>query len=286
MRPALVRVDVVRKREDGLDVGRVPLHRHLDLPLLGRVAVRGALEIDDVLVDRILLVVDVGDEVPDPAFRVELMPLLALTLVDEDDSKPLGQERGLAQALDQDLRRPLQLVEDLQVGQKRDRRPRFLGRADLLQVGCRLPARELLAIRLAVALHLHPQPGRQRVDHGDSDTVQAAGDLVPVAAELPARVQLRQDDRHRRLPLVLHHVDRDAGAVVGHGHRVVGVEGHLDQVRSPCERLVDRVVDHLEDEVMEPASARRADVHARAQPDRLEALENGDVLGGIGSFSQ
>jgi hypothetical protein len=116
--------------------------------------------------------------------------------------------------------------------------------------------------------------------------MQAAGDLVAVAAELAACVQLRQDHRHRRLLLVLHHVDRDAGAVVAHGHRVVRVKRHLDQVRSSRERLVDRVVDNLEDEVMEPASARRADVHARAQPDRLEALENGDVLGGIGSFSQ
>jgi hypothetical protein len=37
---------------------------------------------------------------------------------------------------------------------------------------------------------------------------------------------------------------------------------------------------------MEPPRARRADVHARAQADRLEALEDSDVFSGIGSFSQ
>ena len=60
------------------------------------------------------------------------------------------------------------------------------------------------------------------------------------------------------------------------------MERDLDALVAPRERLVDRVVDHLVDEVMEPARARRADVHARAQPDGLEALENGDVFCGIG----
>jgi hypothetical protein len=47
------------------------------------------------------------------------------------------------------------------------------------------------------------------------------------------------------------------------------------------ERLVDRVVDHLEHEMVETSRACRADVHARAEPDRLQALENRDVLCGI-----
>jgi hypothetical protein len=62
------------------------------------------------------------------------------------------------------------------------------------------------------------------------------------------------------------------------------MKGHLDQVGAARESLVDGVVDHLKDEVMEPSRARRADVHTGAQPDRLEAFENGDVFGGIGGF--
>ena len=52
----------------------------------------------------------------------------------------------------------------------------------------------------------------------------------------------------------------------------------------PAERLVDGVVDDLVDEVVEAAGARRADVHARAQPDRLETFEDGDVLCGVASL--
>jgi hypothetical protein len=51
-----------------------------------------------------------------------------------------------------------------------------------------------------------------------------------------------------------------------------GVAGH---------RLVDRVVDDLPDEVVEPAPVGRADVHARATTDRLEALEDLDAGRGV-----
>ena len=138
---------------------------------------------------------------------------------------------------------------------------------------------------LPVAADLDREPLGERVHDRDADAVQAAGDLVALAAELAAGVQLRQDDRDGGQSLIRHHVDRDARAVVPDGDRVVRVEGHLDEVRPAGEGLVDRVVDHLEDEVMEASRARRADVHARPQPDRLEALQNGDVFCGVGCFS-
>jgi hypothetical protein len=99
-------------------------------------------------------------------------------------------------------------------------------------------------------------------------------------------MQLRQHDGQRGEPaLVGHLVDRDARAVVPDRDRVVRVDGHVDAVGTAREGLVHRVVDSLVDQVMEPPAAGRADVHARAQPDRLEAFEDGDVFGGIGSFS-
>src|SRR3712207_9016131 len=45
------------------------------------------------------------------------------------------------------------------------------------------------------------------------------------------------------------------------------------------ERLVDRVVHDLVDQVVQPPHARRADVHPRTLADRLETLEDRDVLG-------
>ena len=111
--------------------------------------------------------------------------------------------------------------------------------------------------------------------------MQAAGHLVAVAAELAACVELRQHDGHGRHPLLGDDLDRDAAAAISHRDRVVGVDRHLDRLVIARKGLIDRVVDHLGDEVMQAPWARRADVHTGAQPDRLEAFEHGDVLGRV-----
>ena len=56
----------------------------------------------------------------------------------------------------------------------------------------------------------------------------------------------------------------------------------VDPVVLARHRLVDGVVDHLVDEVMEAAETGRADVHPRSEPDRFEAFEDLDVLCGVG----
>ena len=114
-----------------------------------------------------------------------------------------------------------------------------------------LAALELLPVDVAVAAHLGDQPLGERVDDRDADAVQAAGDLVAVAAELAAGVELREDDRQRGQSLLRHHVDGDARAPVLDGDRVVGMERDLDPVVAARERLVDGVVDDLVDEVVE-----------------------------------
>ena len=134
----------------------------------------------------------------------------------------------------------------------------------------------------AVAAHLGDEPLRERVDDRDADAVEAAGDLVALAAELAAGMELRQDDGEGGEALVGHDVDRDARAPVRDGDGVVRMKPDLDPVVPARERLVDRVVHDLVDEVMEAPRAGRADVHPRPQPDRLEALEDGDVLAGVG----
>ena len=209
VRAALGRVDVVREREDRLDVGRVPLHRDLDLAVVVL-----AVEVDDVLVDRVLARVHVRDEVADPALVVELLGLPARPLVAEHDPQAAREERRLAQALDERRGGELDLLEDLAVGEERDRRAGLLRLADDLEVGLGHAARELLAVDLPVAADLGDEPLGERVDDRDADAVEAARDLVAVAAELPAGVELREDDGQRGQALLLHHVDRDAAAGV------------------------------------------------------------------------
>src|SRR5207244_12248465 len=85
--------------------------------------------------------------------------------------------------------------------------------------------------------------------------------------------------------MILRQVDRNTRTGVANGHRVGWVQGQLGLVVASGEGLVDAVVEDLENEVVEPAGTGRADVHAPSQPDRLEPLENGDVLCRIGHFS-
>ncbi len=139
---------------------------------------------------------------------------------------------------------------------------------------------------VALAVDLDVEPRRQRVDDRDADAVQAAGDLVAAAAELAAGVQHGEHDLDRGLALALDDVDRDAAAVVGDADAAVGEQRDLDPVAVPGQRLVDRVVDHLVDQVVQAALAGRADVHARALADRLEPLEHLDVAGVVGDGSR
>ena len=163
-------------------------------------------------VHRIAIRVHVRDEVADAALVVELLPPVALTLVQKHDAQAAREKGRLAQPLHECVARPLELFEDLEVGQERDRRPVLVlaRRTDLLHVARRHTAAELLAIDDAVAPHLGSQGLRERVDDRDADSVQPARDLVPVAAELAAGVQLGEDHGQRRQSLVRHHVDGDA----------------------------------------------------------------------------
>src|SRR5207253_11350066 len=77
-------------------------------------------------------------------------------------------------------------------------------------------------------------------------------------------------------------LDREpAPVVVGRDARV-DLDGDRDARAVANERLVDRVVDDLEDEMMKTALARVSDVHARALAHGLQPLEDLDVRGAVG----
>jgi hypothetical protein len=93
-----------------------------------------------------------------------------------------------------------------------------------------------------------------------------------------------EHDLGRGPPLFLHDPDRDPAAVVLDRAGVVRVQGDANAVAVAGERLVDRVVDHLVDEVVKPARAGRADVHAGTFANRFQPLEDGDVGGAVGGI--
>ena len=163
-------------------------------------------------------------------------------------------------------------------------RPRRRG-PDLGELALRLAAlRVLLLVPRAVLVDLDEQPLGERVHHGDAHAVQAAGDLVAVAAELAAGVQDRQHDLGRALALVRTggiRVDRNTATVVLDTTAAIGLEGDHDAGAEPRHRLVHRVVDDLPDEVVETRQTGGPDVHSGPFADRIEPFQDLDVFGAV-----
>ncbi|MPM45244.1 hypothetical protein SDC9_91930 [bioreactor metagenome] len=135
-------------------------------------------------------------------------------------------------------------------------------------------ADELLRVDMPVAMYFRAERFAERVDAAYADAVQAAGDLVAPAAELAARVKHRQRHGERVLARFLMQADRNAAPVVHNGDGVIRANEDFDMRAIARQRLVDGVIDHLGDQMMQPARIGRADVHARAAAHRFQSLQN------------
>ena len=176
-------------------------------------------------------------------------------LVNQVDLDAFVQERQLLQPVREDLALELHsLGEDVRVGPEADQ---GAGPRDALALGELLrdlaPA-EGHRVRGAVPLDLGVELLGERVHHRDADAVEPAGDLVALAAELAAGVQHGEHDLEGGAAILAtgDRLDRDASAVVEHARRAVRMERHDDLVAVPGHGFVDRVVDDLVHEVMQP----------------------------------
>jgi hypothetical protein len=89
---------------------------------------------------------------------------------------------------------------------------------------------------------------------------------------------------HARLVLRLVQVYRDAAAVVDDPDAAVLEHRDQNRVAVAGECLIDRVVDHLVDEVVETARTGGTDVHSRTFSHRLETLEHLDLICSVAVF--
>ena len=110
--------------------------------------------------------------------------------------------------------------------------------------------------------------------------MQTTGIFISALAELAARVQIRQHELDRRHLELRMHVDRNAAAVVPDRNRAVDMDRDVDLGAIAGQMFVDRVVEHLENAMVQPAFIGVADIHAGPFPDRLQTLELVD-LGGV-----
>src|SRR6266478_124359 len=270
MGAAINGVDGVRKRKNIFAVGVVVLHRDFDFdgPAL-------TFHVNRRIVQRGFAAVEMLDEFGDAAGKTKLRALLG-ALVGERDFQALVQEREFAKALRQRVEAEGGLIENGSIRVKRDFRSRFTGFSGLLQLGSGLAFFVGLLPNAAVPRNFQLQPIRERVDHGDADAVQAAGNLVGFAVELSARAQHSEDDFRGGALFRGVHVDGDAAAVVNHRDGIIGVHRDIDFVGVAGHRFVDRIVDHFPYQMVQTQVAGRADVHRGAQAHGFDAAEHSD----------
>ena len=207
--------------------------------------------------------------------------LLVVALVGEDDLDAGVQEGKLAEAAGQ----ALELEgrgdrEDLGIGKEGDEG------AGLLLVLQFAEDRQWLGgltlgegheVDLPLAHDLDLEPGGEGVDALRADAVETSRVLVGSLAELAAGVEIGHDEfegRDLELGMDLH---RNTAAIITNGDGSVGVNGDFDTCAVSGQMLVDRVIENLEDAVVESALIGISDVHARALTDGLESLQFVDL---------
>jgi len=71
---------------------------------------------------------------------------------------------------------------------------------------------------------------------------------------------------------------RDSSAIVLYGYGSVLMNGDLDPIAHPRQRLVNRVIHYLKYEMVQAALVGAADIHAGASTHGLQALEHLNVV--------
>ena len=205
------------------------------------------------------------------------LPSRSSSMRDDDAAVQEGQ---FPEALGQRVEAVLGGLENLRVRPERDLRAAARRRAGSLQSALRGAALVALLKHLAVAPDFQLQPLGQGVHDRHADAVQAARHLVAVVVELAAGVQDREHDLGRRFAAFMA-IDRNAAAVVHDRDRVIDVDGDVDLVAIAGQRLVDRVVHDLVNEVVQSGRAGGPDVHRGPLAHRLETLEDLDLVGAV-----
>ena len=266
--------DVVGEAQHVLMIAVVPPQRRLDADV-----VQFRPHHDRGGNDRLLVAIEIFDEFLDAAGILHHFALFdRVTHVGQHDIDAGIQEGELAQAMLQRREIVFNVGEGLGTRQERHLGAALaVGVADDDERGDRIAMGEFDVVLLAVAPDPKLQLAGQRVDHGDADAMQAAGNLVGVLVEFSAGVQLGHDDLGRGDALALVNVDRNAAAVVAHRHRIVGVENDFHRAGVTRERFVDGIVDDLVDHVMQArAIIGVADIHARPLAHGIESLQHPD----------
>ena len=287
VRAALDGVDVIYIGVYVLREGIVVLHGHLH-----RNAVLLGVEVDDLVDDRrAARGVEILHELLETLFRIEVVVdvfavLVLAALVRQVQVYSLVQERQLAQTVGQNFVFVFgREREDAAVGLEGDGGAPVGALADDLDLRGGRALAVALAVNLAVAaVNLRDEQGRKRVHARYAHAVQTARNLVAALVELAAGMEHGQHHFERRFALLFVVVGRDAAAVVAYGDGIIFVDRHVDVGTVAGQRLVDRVVDYLIDQMVQTLLTNVADIHGGALAHRFEALKDLNIRRGIFFF--
>ena len=139
-----------------------------------------------------------------------------------------------------------------------------------------------LSVYLAVSFNLGGCNRTQRIDHGHTDTVQAAGHFVRGVVKFTTRVQSghNQLQRSHIFGGMLFH--RDTTTVILNRYRTIFKNGYLDPVTVAGEGLIYGVIHNLIYQVMQPLFSRVADIHSRAFAHRLQSVKDLNLFRPVG----
>ena len=270
MRAAIDGVDGVGEGKNVFAVGVVVLQGDFDFD--------GAalpFDVDRRIVQRGFAAIQMLDEFADAAGEAEFRGFFG-AFVGERDLQALVEKGQFAQALRQGVEAVDGFVEDGGVGMKRDFGAGFAGLAGLLQLGGGLAFFVGLFPHRAIARNFQLEPVGKRVDDGNADAVQAAGNFVGVAVEFSAGVQHGEHHFGGGTLFGGVHVHGNAAAIVDDGDGIVRVHGDVDFVGVAGHGFVDGIVDDFPDQVVQAHLAGRADVHGGTQTHGFESAEDFD----------
>ena len=114
--------------------------------------------------------------------------------------------------------------------------------------------------------------------------MQTARHLVGAFVELTSGMEHSQNHLKGALMLLLVHIHGDTAAIVDHGDGVVFVDGHFDVGTEACQGLVDRVVDHLINQMVQTLYTYISDVHGRTLTHCFQPFQHLDIAGAVFFF--
>ncbi len=159
--------------------------------------------------------------------------------------------------------------------------------ANIFQWPKRMATGETLPVKAPVERHFHFNMIRQRVDHGNTDTVQTTGSLIDLRVKFAAGMKRRHDDFESRFVFELRmRIDRYAAAIVCHREIAILLKIDIDEIGVASHRFVHGIVDDFGEKVMQRPLIRSANIHAGAAANRLKPFENLNIRSTIAAAAR